>query len=203
MGLHAADCHSLGRRTSPCGRSCRVCAQLFALRRFCCPRCKRMVLICRACDRGQRYCAAGCAKTARKESLRRAGRHHQATHSGRRHHAARQARYLRRQKQKVTHQGPPQQGAHVKTSLSGASTTPEKESSDVPKRPVPILPPSLLLPMATSLPTPASSPRPLEKEHVCHFCRVAKSAYLRIESVCYLHRRLVRDGARGAPRRRI
>ena len=36
---------------------------------FCVSRCKRQVLICSRCDRGQQYCGAGCSGLARRESM--------------------------------------------------------------------------------------------------------------------------------------
>lgn len=70
-----------------------------------CTRCHAQVFICRRCDRGNIYCASGCAREARQQSLSESGRRYQQTRRGRRHHAARQQRYRARQKQKVTHQG--------------------------------------------------------------------------------------------------
>ena len=40
---------------------------------FSCARCRRQVLICSRCDRGQHYCGARCSGLARRESLRGAG----------------------------------------------------------------------------------------------------------------------------------
>jgi hypothetical protein len=69
-------------------------------RQFDCARCGTSVAICSPCDRGQRYCAQGCAEEARRESLQAAGRRYQATFRGRQQHAARQARYRQRQQEK-------------------------------------------------------------------------------------------------------
>lgn len=69
-----------------------------------CARCHRQVVICRYCDRGNIYCARGCAEAARKEGLRAAGRRYQRSRQGRLRHAERQRRY-RARRQKVTHQG--------------------------------------------------------------------------------------------------
>ena len=73
-------------------------------RRYLCVRCRIAVLICSRCDRGQRYCADGCARQARLSSMRQAGRRYQASRRGRHKHAERQRRY-RERKVKVTHQG--------------------------------------------------------------------------------------------------
>ena len=73
-------------------------------RRYLCAGCRQPVLICRDCDRGQRYCGAGCAEAARCVSMREAGARSQASHRGRLAHAERQRRY-RARCNKVTHQG--------------------------------------------------------------------------------------------------
>mgnify|MGYP007091127634 FL=1 len=75
-------------------------------RRYLCARCRCVVLICSRCDRGQRYCAGGCARLARADSQRAAAVRYQTSLRGRHAHAARQRRY-RTRLQKVTHQGPP------------------------------------------------------------------------------------------------
>ena len=78
------------------------CARLYH-----CARCRRQVVICRDCDRGNHYCFNGCASQARTESLRAAGRRYQSTRQGRHKHAERQRRYRQRLADKVTHQGSP------------------------------------------------------------------------------------------------
>lgn len=70
-----------------------------------CARCAKQVRICCKCDRGNRYCAEGCARERRRESLRRAGRRYQQSHRGACKHAARQRAWRERRAQKVTHQG--------------------------------------------------------------------------------------------------
>jgi len=75
-------------------------------RLFHCLGCQRQVIICRQCDRGQNYCAQGCAQRARQASLRQAGRRYQQSFAGRVKHALRQRRYRQKQNQKkeiVTH----------------------------------------------------------------------------------------------------
>jgi len=69
-----------------------------------CCRCHAQVIICRRCDRGQRYCTSGCSQVARQDSLKRANKKYQASRKGRFNNAARQQRFRQRQKQKVTHQ---------------------------------------------------------------------------------------------------
>lgn len=77
-------------------------------RHYLCARCRTAVLICSRCDRGQRYCAGGCAKLARTACVKAAGQRYQTSFRGRLTHAARQCRYRARQT-KVTHQGSPPQ----------------------------------------------------------------------------------------------
>jgi hypothetical protein len=59
-----------------CGR--RPCADELgsagaSARLFLCERCRALVLICSCCDRGQIYCANGCAEEVRRQSVRAAG----------------------------------------------------------------------------------------------------------------------------------
>lgn len=76
-------------------------------RTFACARCGVQVLVCRRCDRGQRYCGDGCACPARRESQRMAARRYQHGRAGRFAHARRARRYRQRrgQQKNVTHQG--------------------------------------------------------------------------------------------------
>lgn len=74
-------------------------------RLFHCEKCHKQVVICSSCDRGNIYCQSGCNETARKESLRLAGKKYQASFNGKHNHAARQHRYRQHQSEKVTHQG--------------------------------------------------------------------------------------------------
>jgi hypothetical protein len=92
-------------------------------RRFLCARCRMPTLVCSRCDRGQIYCAAGCAAQARQQSQREAGRRYQSSRPGRFNHAARTRRWREREAllavslagsevatpQSVTHQGSPLQ----------------------------------------------------------------------------------------------
>jgi len=88
-----------------------------------CCRCQAQVIICSHCDRGQRYCTAGCAADARSASLQRAGKKYQSTRAGRFNNAARQRHYRARQKQKVTHQGSPV--LRIRDLLKNKATRPE------------------------------------------------------------------------------
>jgi hypothetical protein len=90
--------------------------------------CARAAKLSSRCDRGQIYCAQGCAQTARHDAQRAAGRRHQASRRGRVNHAARAGRYRARQNN-VTHQGSP---PHRSDDLVMASTVERasKPSSD-------------------------------------------------------------------------
>jgi len=73
---------------------------------FTCTRCQAQVLVCKSCERGQRYCSRQCSQQARQESSREAGRRYQDSRAGRLAHARRAKVYRQRQRQKiVTHQG--------------------------------------------------------------------------------------------------
>jgi hypothetical protein len=60
--------------------------------------CHRQVLVCRRCDRGQRYCGRECAELQRRVQVRLAGRAFQFTQRGARLHAARSQRWRDRRK---------------------------------------------------------------------------------------------------------
>ncbi len=102
-------------------------------RLFLCARCRAQVLVCSCCDRGQIYCAGGCAREARHQAQRAAGRSYQASRRGRVNHAARARRWRARQKN-VTHQGSPSRplddGVSVDATVT-ASDPPVAPSSDV------------------------------------------------------------------------
>jgi len=72
-----------------------------------CVRCHHQVTICSHCDRGNIYCSKSCADSARRTSLKAAGRRYQNTRRGRLKHADRQRHYRSRRK-KVTHHSSPE-----------------------------------------------------------------------------------------------
>ena len=77
-------------------------------RLFLCGRCLAQVLICSHCDRGNRYCAGGCADTVRRALQRDAGDRYQDSYCGRIKHAWHTRCWRQRraeQAQSVTHQG--------------------------------------------------------------------------------------------------
>jgi hypothetical protein len=75
-----------------------------SFRFFLCARCKKQVVVCSHCDRGQIYCSTECSRIRRRETIRRAAKKYQEGGLGARNHARRQNRYRERLK-KVTHQG--------------------------------------------------------------------------------------------------
>ena len=98
-----------GHYSKHCGRRPRLGpegADATPARFFLCDRCCAQVLICSCCDRGQIYCAGGCAGLARRERQREAGQRYQTSRRGRVAHALRARSYRARQKN-VTHQGSP------------------------------------------------------------------------------------------------
>lgn len=102
--LYACD----ARRCPVLNRSCMAVsdeADRQSHRLYQCAACGQTVHICRACDRGNRYCAGICAPLRRRESLRRAAARYQCSHRGATRHAARQSALRARQTQIVTHQG--------------------------------------------------------------------------------------------------
>jgi hypothetical protein len=92
------------------GRLCLTCEAVQAdpasARLYLCAGCRRQVIVCSCCDRGQIYCRDGCAQQARRCTLQQAGRRYQASRRGRLMHAARMSRWRARQ-DKVTHHGSP------------------------------------------------------------------------------------------------
>ena len=70
-----------------------------------CVRCHRQVIICSHCDRGNIYCAEGCAQTSRREKLKEAQLRYDKTQRAKKLKALRQQRYRQRNKEKATHQG--------------------------------------------------------------------------------------------------
>ena len=72
-------------------------------RRFLCAGCRVAVYLCTPCDRGQGYCTAGCARTARRGSQRERDRRYQDSQRGRLMHAERSRRYRQRRKSVTEH----------------------------------------------------------------------------------------------------
>jgi hypothetical protein len=72
---------------------------------FQCALCGTLVGICRACDRGHKYCSPECRREVRLAAQREASQCYQSTEVGRAKHAERSARYRRRQQQERTTEG--------------------------------------------------------------------------------------------------
>ena len=98
-------------------------------RLFLCACCRVQVLVCRQCDRGQRYCADGCAATTRQALQRDCARRYQRGRAGRFKHALRTRRWRARQvalAKIVTHQGsqdPPSDAVLPATQTSALAAT--------------------------------------------------------------------------------
>jgi hypothetical protein len=149
-------------------------------RLYVCARCREQVIICRCCDRGQRYCAGACAAAARKEAQRAAGRRYQQSLRGRRQHAQRGQRYRenRRTAQKVTHQGDVAMGESetrgVEKTEAARTPTDTKEVPDEARETIHPSAPSAREPVAER-PLHAPSPEP----PCCAFCHRPCGPWLR------------------------
>lgn len=62
-------------------------------RRVVCGECGAKFVVCRSCERGQRYCPGACAKQARARQLKIARRRHQQSQEGRADHRDRNRRH--------------------------------------------------------------------------------------------------------------
>ncbi len=109
---------------------------------FLCALCRRQVLICSHCDRGQIYCAGDCRFDARKMRRRETARRYQRSRSGRFNHAARSRRYRTRQKI-VTHQGspapPPSACVPEASTAAREEPPPDAGSAALSSAPVPVV----------------------------------------------------------------
>jgi hypothetical protein len=77
-------------------------------RQFLCARCRKQVVLCSRCDRGNRYCGRACRRQARDDARRETASRYQRSYRGRLTHAARSRRWRQRRAeaaQNVTHQG--------------------------------------------------------------------------------------------------
>ena len=176
-------------------------------RRFLCARCRAPALVCSRCDRGQIYCATGCAAVARLQSQRDAGRRYQCSRPGRFMHAARTQRWRERQAllavpladsematpQLVTHQGSPSPASDavlvaVPTPVAGAA--------------VPAAPAPSTQPCTTVTTSGASSPAATFDQTLsvwrCHWCHTPCSARMRLDFL--RHSRSPRPGRRASAR---
>jgi hypothetical protein len=104
---------------------------------FTCGRCQAEVVVCRPCDRGQRYCGRVCSAQVRRACQRGCGSRYQRSRAGRSAHARRQARYRQRQPQKkVTHQGSqePCGDAVLASELAAQMPAPQEATHATPDR---------------------------------------------------------------------
>ena len=159
-------------------------------RRFLCARCRAPALVCSHCDRGQIYCASGCAAAVRQQSQREAGRRYQGSLRGRFRHAARTRRWRERQAllavpvarsematpQSVTHQGSPlpASDAVLVAVPSPVATAAVSAVSAPPAQPCKTI-------TASSAPSPAATlPLTLSAWH-CHWCHTPCVARVRLD----------------------
>lgn len=147
-------------------------------RLFLCARCRVQVLVCSHCDRGQRYCAGGCAGTTRQALQREAGRRYQQGRAGRFKHALRTRFWRERQAaltQIVTHQG--SQNAPPDDVLPAIATTPS--SMPATAQTTPAQPCTTTLTVAISTPAAIAalvSPTLWR----CHWCCMPCAAHVRL-----------------------
>lgn len=123
-----------GHALAHAGSDCHDHADGTPARLFLCVRCRAQVLICSHCDHGHMYCAAGCAREARRRSQREAGRRYQASRRGRVNHAVRARRY-RVRKNNVTHHGSPPDRTDDLLCEGPAAVVTEQSPTDRCRRP--------------------------------------------------------------------
>ena len=157
-------------------------------RRFLCARCRAPALVCSHCDRGQIYCAAGCAAVARLQSQREAGRRYQRSRPGRFVHAARTRRWRQRQAllavsaaraematpQSVTHQGSPLPASDAVLTVPSpmsAAATPALASTSQSCKTI----------TTASASTPAATLPPSSSAWRCHWCHRPCAACVRLD----------------------
>ncbi len=183
-------------------------------RRFLCARCRAPALVCSRCDRGQIYCATGCAAVARLQSQRDAGRRYQCSRPGRFMHAARTQRWRERQAllavplagsematpQSVTHQGSPSPTLDavllaVPTPVAAAAVPDVVAAASAP----PAQPCKTITAGSASSPA-ATLPLTLSVWR-CHWCHTPCSARVRLEFLRHSRspRPRRRASARGEP----
>jgi hypothetical protein len=186
-------------------------------RRFLCACCRMPTLVCSRCDRGQIYCAAGCAAQARQQSQREAGRRYQSSRPGRFNHAARTRRWREREAllavslarsevatpQSVTHQGSPLSGSDavlaavpspVVAAAVPAAATAASAPAAQPCTTTNTIPTGSTCAPAATLPLTASAWR-------CHWCQAPCAARVRLDFLRHSRppRSRRRASARGEP----
>lgn len=153
-----------------------------------CPRCLRPFVLCATCARGHRYCSHDCARAARRDAVRRAGRHYQRSLPGRRRHADRQARYRARRRSNVTHHPspPPPDDAMVASTDAPASASGLAAASPLE---VPDAPPVRVVPSASTDATATSRLAPPTPFTRCAICGRPCDPWLRLPSRALAARR--------------
>lgn len=157
-------------------------------RRFLCARCRAPTLVCSHCDRGQIYCAAGCAAVARQQSQREAAPRYQDSLRGRFRHAARTQLWRQRHAlravsaarseaataQSVTHQGcplPPSDAVLAVPSPMPAAATPASASTAQ----------SCTAKTTSSASSPAATLLVTSSAWRCHWCHTPCVARVRLD----------------------
>ena len=147
------------------------------VRLFLCACCRVQVLVCRQCDRGQRYCAHGCAATTRQALQRESARRYQRGRAGRFKHALRTRLWRARQvvlAKIVTHQG----------SQDGPSDAvlPATQTS------------ALAIPPCTTTTSIAASAATHPHPWRCHWCCMPCAALVRQGFIRHSHARVPHHG---------
>ena len=144
---------------------------------FLCACCRVQVLVCRQCDRGQRYCADGCALTTRQALQRDSAGRYQRSRTGRFKHALRSRRWRARQvalAKIVTHQG-----SHDRPS---DAVLPATQTS------------ALAIQPCTTTTSIAASAAILPHAWRCHWCCAPCAALVRQGFIRHSHGRMHRHG---------
>ena len=104
---------------------------------YLCARCRLQTFVCRACDRGQIYCAAECANAARAQFQREASQRYDRTRRARVLNADRQRRHRLRRRtqdnQNVTDQGSRRVPVRAPSNASLVKSSAEHLLSVVPR----------------------------------------------------------------------
>ena len=145
-------------------------------RLFLCARCQAQVLVCSQCDRGQRYCTAGCADITRLNLQREAGRRYQQGRAGRHKHASRMHQWRKRRvaaAKIVTHHS--SLATPVDAVLPGNESPPAISPDSKPQPPCsPTASESIVL--CATANTPSAVPAPVWR---CHWCQSPCPALVR------------------------
>jgi len=145
-------------------------------RLFLCARCQTQVLVCSQCDRGQRYCATGCADITRLSLQREAGKRHQQGRAGRHKHASRMHQWRKRRAAAakiVTHHS--SLGTPADAVLPGNESPPAIPPDSQPQLPCsPTASESIVLCATANSPCDVSAP-----VWRCHWCQSPCPALVR------------------------